>query len=355
MKALLPLFIALVLPVASALGFDEALQAAPSRPDAVNARLELLAAQNDLLRVQGDPLALKMDQVKAEQAVRLGRATLHKAIADALVDIAGAYTGVLEAREGAKLADEGAALSQTSLRIAGIRRDNGTGTELDVQDAQVSFDKAKQDAAKAHKGLSVALNNLQGMIGVDVEANDLDVIPDTFLVDVPSLETVLAGLPNHPQLLQASQGLALAKLGVDMLDPSYASASQIESARTQVLTTEQLVQEASRGFALQARNLVIQAQSAAEGYAIALADVDNAEQRLAFQQDRFSSGLIAQVVLDQAKLQAGQAQLAALTARDSVFKSLLAVQAGTLAPLAGPSVWNAEAALPPLEDDHATN
>lgn len=354
MKALVPLFIALLLPVASALGFEDALQTAPSRPDAVNARLELLGAQNDLLRVQGDPLALKIDRVKAEQSVTLGRATLHKAIADALVDIAGAYTGVLEARQGASLADEARALTETSVRIAQIRRDNGTGTALDVQDAQVSLDKAEQDAATARKMLTVALDNLEGMIGTEVAADDLDPVPDAFLIDVPSVEAAQASLPDHPQVLQVRQGLTLAKLGVDMLDPSYASAAQIESARTQLLTTEQLVDEASRGFSLQARNLVIQAQSAADSYSIELANVDNAEQRLAFQEDRFKSGLISKVALDQARLQTRQAQLTALSARDSVFKSLLALQAGTLVPLSGPPVWDAAAALPPLEAGHAT-
>lgn len=340
--------------VAHAYGLEEALAAAPSRPDAVNARLALLNARNDLLRAQGDPLALKMDLVKAQQAVALQRATLHESIADALVDITGAYTGVLEAREGHAIAVEAAALSQTALHIAEIRRANGTGTDLDVQDAQVSLDKATSDAATARKSLTVALNNLQGMIGVNVDAEDLEPVPDAMLVAPPDLDAVEASLAGHPQLLQARQGLELATLGVQMLDPSYASRAQIESARTQLLTTEQLVEEATRGFTLQARNLLIQAQSAVEAYTVERSNLDNAEQRLAFQEDRLRSGLISQVALDQTRLQTEQAKLAALRARNDVLRGLLALQAGTLVSLDGPTVLDAAAAMPPSEDADAT-
>ncbi len=343
--------LALLAPVAHALGLEDALRAAPSRPDAVSKRLELLNAENDRIRVQSDPLALKMDRLKADQAVALTRAQLQKAVADGLSEIAKAYTGVLLARGQAALAEKGVGVAESGLKIAQIRRSNGSATDLDVEDARVALDKAEQDAEAARNGLGVALANLEGMLGEQLEPDALEGIPDRFLLSVPTLDATLAALPQHPQLLQAAQGLELAGVGVSMLDPSYASASQIESARTQLKTSEQLVAEARRGFQLQARNLVVQAQNAVQAYRVQQDDLANAQQRLRFQKERLANGVIAQVQYDQAELQAMQAELSVASARYGVLTSLLDLQAGTLVPLGGPAVMDAATAVgaPPAD------
>ncbi len=344
----------LLLSAAQAYGFQDALQAAQTRPDAVTKRLELLNDSNELVRVQGDPLALKMDLVKAQQAVALDRAQLEKAYDDALVQIAQAYTGVLEARTQVALAGQGVTVAQASLDIAKIRKANGSGTDLDVQDAQVSLDNALKNQQTAQKGLAVALANLEGLVGQKLDAAQLEPIPDAFLVHVPSADDAIAALPRTPQWLQARQGLELARLGVSLLDPSYASASQIESAKTQLQTSEKLVAEAQRGLEIQARNLVVQAQSAAEGLRIEQDSLANAEQRLSFAQDRLKSGLIPQVQVQQAELSRLQAALTAQQARDGYVVALLQLQAGTQVQLGGPSVYDFAATVGPLPGAPAT-
>ena len=341
----------LLLPAAHAFGFQDALQAAQTRPDAVTKRLVLLNDSNELVRVQGDPLALKMDLVKAQQAVALDRAQLEKAYDDALVTIAQAYTGVLEAREQAALADKGVEVSQASLDIAKIRRGNGSGTDLDVQDAQVSLDNATKNAQTAHKSLAIAEANLEGLVGQTLDPGALEPIPDAFLVDVPSAEAATRALPRTPQLLQSQQGLVLARLGVQMLDPSYASDSQIESAKTQLQTTEKLVTEAQRGLEIQAKNLVVQAQSAAESHRIEQDNLSNADQRLGFASDRLKAGLIPKIQFQKAQLDQLQAKLSALQARDAYVVALLQLQAGTQLHLQGPSVYDFAATVGPLPGD----
>ncbi len=340
--------LALALPTAHALGFQDALQAAQSRPDAVTKRLQLLNDENELVRVQGDPLALKMDLVKAEQAVALDKAQLEKAYDDALVQIAQAYTGVLEARLQVTVAEKGVAVGQASLDIAKIRRSNGSGTDLDVQNAQVSLDNAQKDAQTAQKSLGVAVANLEGMIGQKLNPSSLQPIPDAFLVKVPSVDETLAALPRTPQLLQSQQGLVLARLGVEMLDPSYASESQIESAKTQLQTTEKLVTEARRGLEIQAQNLVVQAQAAADSYRIEQDNLKNADQSLKFASDRLKSGLIPRIQYDKAELDQLQAELSALKARDGYVVALLQLQSGTQVRLSGPSVYDFTATVGPL-------
>ena len=338
----------LLLPAAHAFGFQDALMAAQSRPDAVTKRLELLNDNNELVRVQGDPLALKMDVVKAQQKVALDRAQLEKAYDDGLVQIAQAYTAVLEAGEQTAVAQKGVEVSQASLDIAKIRKSNGSGTELDVQNAQVSLDNATKNAQTASQSLAVALANLEGMVGTTLKASDLEPIPDAFLVPVPGADQAIAALPRTPQLVQSEQGLALARLGVDLLDPSYASASQIESARTQLETSQKLVAEAKRGLEIQARNLVVQAQSAADTNRIQKDSLTNANQTLAFASDRLKSGLIPKIQYQKAQLDQMQAALAAMQARDGYVVALLQLQAGTQVQLQGPSVYDFSATVGPL-------
>jgi hypothetical protein len=343
----------LLLPAAHAFGFQDALQAAQSRPDAVTKRLQLLNDANELVRVEGDPLALKMDLTKARQAVALDRAQLEKAYDDALVQIAQAYTGVLEAREQVAVAQKGVEVAQASLDIAKIRRGNGSGTDLDVQNAQVSLDNANKGALTASKSLGVALANLEGMVGQTLDASKLEPIPAAFLVPVPSVDATLAALPRTPQLVQSQQGLTLAQLGVELLDPSYASASQIESAKTQLETSQKLVAEAKRGLQIQARNLVVQAQSAAESNRIEQQSLANTNQSLGFAADRLKSGLIPKIQYQQAQLSQMQAALSALQARDGYVVALLQLQAGTQVQLQGPSVYDFSATVGPLPGEAA--
>jgi len=338
----------LLFPAAHAFGFQDALMAAQSRPDAVTKRLELLNDNNELVRVQGDPLALKMDRVKAQQKVALDRAQLEKAYDDALVQIAQAYTGVLEAREQVAVAHKGVEIGQASLDIAKIRKANGSGTALDVQNAQVSLDNANKNAQTASKSLAVALANLEGMVGTTLKASDLEPIPDAFLVPVPGADQAIAALPSTPQLVQSEQGLALARLGVDLLDPSYASTSQIESAKTQLETSQKLVAEAKRGLEIQARNLVVQAQSAADTNRIQKDSLANANQSLAFASDRLKSGLIPKIQYQKAQLDQMQAALATMQARDGYVVALLQLQSGTQVQLPGPSVYDFTATVGPL-------
>lgn len=328
----------LVLPLAQALTLEEALARAASRPDAITAQLELLMAESDWLRVQSDPLALRLDELQAEQAVTLGRAELRLAFYRGLLEIAQAYTGVLQARQQLELAETGLELNRSSLDIARIRLANGSATELDVREAEVALDEAEQNVAAAASGLAVAESNLAGMIGQEVEASALEPVSVDLLVALPELELALEAAAQHPQLLQSQQGLELARASLDVLDPSYASAAQLEAARTRLRTTERLVAEAERGFALQVRNLYLQAETAAESYRVAQEALENARGRFEVEQDRFEAGLIARIQVQQAELSVLQAEFEAQQARHAYLSALLELQQGALVQLPGPEV-----------------
>lgn len=315
---------------ASALSLAEAWAAAPARPDAITTRLELLTANNALVRTQADPLALRMDLLQANQSVELLEAQHRHALFTALQEIAEAYTGVLQAREQASLARSGLELSEAGLAVAKIRFANGGATTFDVRDAEIAVQEALQGVEAATSGLDVARSNLEGMIGREVDPAELEPVAAELLVTPASLAEVTTDLDEHPTLLQASQGVALARTGVDLLDPAYAPLAQIESAKTQLGTAEELVAEAHRGFELQARNAYLQVQTSADRHAVAADRVAAAEQRLELQRVRLDGGLISQLQLDQAGLELQQQQLELLGAKHEHLLALLRLQSATM-------------------------
>ena len=315
---------------AAAIGLDEAWQSAPARPDAITTRLELLTAQSTLTRTEADPLALRMDLLQARQGVELLEAQHRHAVFSALLEVAEAYTGVLQARAQQDLASSGLALAETALQVANIRFANGGATSLDVRDAEIAVDEARQGVEAATSGLGVALANLEGMIGQELEADELEPVPDELLATLPALEELVAKLDEHPTLLQARHGVNLAATAVELLDPAYAPVAQIESAKTQLATAEELVAEARRGFELQARNAYLQATSAADRHDVAAERVAAAEERLELQRVRLEGGLISAVQLEQAELETEQQRLELQRAAHEHLLALLRLQTATM-------------------------
>src|SRR5690606_20216009 len=151
-------------------------------------RLELLTANNDLVRVEADPLALRMDRLQATQAVELLEAQHRHALFTALQEIAQAYTGVPQARAPAQLARHGLELSETALEVANTRFANGGASSLDGRDAEIALEEARQGVEAATSGLSVARANLEGMIGREVDPDELEPVPDDLFIDLPDLD-----------------------------------------------------------------------------------------------------------------------------------------------------------------------
>lgn len=315
---------------AFALGLDEAWQSAPARPEAITTRLELITAESALARTEADPLALRMDLLQAKQSVELLEARQRQAVFGAMLEIAEAYTGVLQAREQLGLAQSGFALAETGLEIANIRMANGGATGLDVRDAEIAVDEARQGVEAAASGLDVARANLEGMIGVEINPAELEPVRGELLEALPTFEVVVAELDAHPTLLQARQGVALASTAVDLLDPAYAPMAQIESARTQLATAEELVGEARRGFELQARNAYLQANSSADREAVAAERVAAAQERLSLQRARMEGGLISAVQLEQVVLETQQQRFELQRAAHEHLLALLRLQSATM-------------------------
>ena len=335
------LFLALSLATAQALTFEEALAGAPERSGVATARIELRDAIINLERTREDPLAVRSDILQAEQRLELARSSFIQTYYAALQEIASAYTGVLQGQKSVAVAQKAAAVSENLLEIAQIRRENGSGTQLDLEEARTSLSEAQSGLRSARDNLSVALNNLETILGRELEPGDLESVPDDYLVQIPVLPTVLSAAEDHPTVVQAEQGLELSQLNTELLDPSYASRSQIDSAGTGLTNAQEGLQETRRSFRIQARNLYNAAESAQETYQVQQEALRNANERLETQRQRFEGGLIARIELSQAELSNLQAELQALGARYGYLTSLLDLQAGTMVELPGPDALDA--------------
>ncbi len=336
----------LLLPFAHALTLEASLQAAENRPAVATARIELRDAVINLQRTENDPLAVRNDTLQAEQRLALARANFEQTYYSALQEIAAAYTNVVQGLKGVQVAQKGVAVNETSLEIAQIRLENGSGTQLDLDEARTALNEAQNNLRSSRDNLSVAVNNLESILARELQAENLESISDDYLAQVPELERVLNAAAQHPTVLQAEQQLELAQLNTDLLDPSYASRSQIDGAETGLTNARESVQETKRSFRIQARNLYNSAASAQETYQTEQEALQNANERLQTQRQRFEGGLIARIELSQAELSNLQAELEALQARYGYLTSLLSLQSGTLVDLGGPEVLDVPSTEP---------
>jgi outer membrane protein TolC len=332
-KALM-LSLLLLLPTAAAQTLADALAQADGRLVVVNALLELDDSRRALERTRADPLALRFEQTQAQQRVLLAEAQLEQTRFQAYVEITQGYTQLLQAQRQLELAEAARVLSAQALDIARIRLERGSATALDLQDAETSLNDAINNVGAATQGVALARSNLQGLTGLTFD-EPAAVAFDFEGYALPPLEQITTQLERHPTVLQATQGLELARLGRELLDPSYAAANQIEAAELQISQAEGGVREARRGLDLQARSLHNAAVNARQSLAIARESLTNSLGREQIERQRLEAGLIADIAFRQTQLATRRSELALLQAEHSYLKALLDLQAGAFVAIEG--------------------
>ena len=316
---------------AQSLTLAEALAAADSRTDVINARLAQEDAQVALERTLIDPLALRLERTQAEQRSSLTRAELTQARYQAQADISAAYTQLIEAQARLELAALARTIAQQTLGITDIRFSKGSATELDVQEAQNSLEDADTNLRTAQQGAALARSSLASLVP-QAFGEALPLAPQS-LTELPPLDEVRTALTTLPTLLQVEQGAQLAAINLDLLDPSYASQSQLEAAQLQAEQGSESLRETRRALGIQAQSLYNAATSAAETLQIRRDALANAQEREALEQRRLEAGLIADIAYKQAQLTTQQAEIAALEAEHGYLNALLELQAGTMIPV----------------------
>jgi outer membrane protein TolC len=324
-----------LLPIpALAADLPEALATTEARTGVVTARLDLGDARRGLERSEADPTALRLDLLQARQALEAAESAFRSARFRAYADVAGAYLQVLEARSGVALAADAVALSERAVEIARIRLERGAATELDVRDAETDLASARTDLQSARQGADLAARSFTSLTGL--EADELEPVPaDWLALAIPDEEAWRARLDATPTVLQALQGVELARAARDLLDPAYAPARDIESAELSVAQAEEGLAEARRGVGLQLRSLLDRVASARDALVVAQGALANAEERDRIDRSRLDAGLIAEIAYDQTRLATRQARDAVQRAEHELVRALFALQADTGLPIEG--------------------
>ena len=319
---------------ASAIGLPEALATADARTGVVTATLDLGDARRALERTEDDPTALRIDRLQARQGVEAARTDLRAARFTAYADIVGAYTQALEARAGVELAEAAVALSETGLDIARIRQERGAATALDVRDAETDLASVRTDLASARQGAALAARSLASLTGLEVD--ELEPVPAAWLgLATPELPMLLARIDDTPTMVQALQGVELARTARDLLDPAYAPLRDIEAADLRIAQAEEGADEARRGVELQLRSSLDRVASARDGLRVAQESLANAEERERIDRSRFASGLIAEIGYDRTRLATLQARNGLRSAEHELIRAMFALQSDAGLPIEG--------------------
>ena len=314
---------------------DDLLATAQNRTGVVTATLELDEARAALTRTEADPLALRLDLTRARQAVAYAEAGAEAARLEAVAEIAGAWAQVREAELQVALAAAGRDLADRAVEIARLRLERGSVTRLDVEEAITRLGDADKNLAAARDGRALAMANLTGLTG---HAGTFALEPlerGRLERPLPDDAVFVAALDGLPPVLQLTQATELATLGVELLDPSFASRAQIEQARTQLAQAEAGASEARRALTLRTRSLLNAVATARETDRIGRDALAQAREREAIEARRFDAGLIAEIALEQTRLATGQAELSAVQGEHGLMRALLDLQAGTLVALEG--------------------
>lgn len=324
MRLAVPIFLTLLtLAQAQNLNLEAALAKAWEQAPVVAAKAELDDASANLTRVLADPLLTRPTKLQAEQRAAFAQSSFDRAVIQAQNSIVGAYAQVLEAQVQVRLAQKALEIATRGLEIAQIRQRNGSGTALDVRNAQNRLDDARSNATRAENGLALAQTSLQSLVGA---FNAVAALPNP--PALPEATTVRELLGKNPDVLQARQRSELASLQVELLDPSYAARADIDAARSRASQASAGAREIERGLGLQYDSLFQNLQAASRALGIQQAALANARETLNNDKKRLDAGLISAVAYLQTELSFIQAELAAQQAQGNYWRAYYSLLAG---------------------------
>lgn len=310
---------------AANLTLSGALAQSGAQPSVVAARTALQNAQTEYAKAKADPLATKVTLQKAQQAYDLALATLKTADAQADLQIVQAYTQVVEAQDGVKVAAQAQDLALRAARVAQTQFEKGGGTQISAQVAQNQASAATQTLNTARDGLALATSNLRSLVGTFTAVAP---IPSGSVPNSVPASVVGDVVARNPTYLQAQQGAAALQLQLNLADPVAVSASQISALKTQLQQTQSGAQNAARGLNIQTQGLYNAYLQAVKNRGVKQTAQQNAARQLTADQSRYAKGLISQLALMGSQIAAAQAGLASEQADDAVLTAYYALLAG---------------------------
>lgn len=303
-----------------------------SNADVVSARATLQKAQANLRAVRADPSSIITTTTQAEQDVTAQASALDGTKLKTMQAVVGAYISAFETQQRVSLNAAQVALDERNLSIARARLAAKVATQLDVSRAQTSLNANRQELADARAQLPVQQAQLSRLIGLNSGTELSLSAPPAAPKLSAALGTLQAGLEKRlPALVQAANGVALAKLQVNLANNDYTPVRTLEDARVALENAQRSLDDAARASGTGVRDAYRAVQSAQEGLSVARQQAQNAQESLTQARARLKAGTAAAVEVQQAEVQAQQATLSVQQAQDGVWQALaaLSVAAGT--------------------------
>lgn len=305
-------------------------QALGGNPDVNSARATLQKAQANLRAVRADPSSIITTTTQAELDVTSQTAALAGAKLSTMQGVVRAYLQAYETAQKVKLNSAQVALGERNLAIAQARLKAKTATQLEVNRAQTSLNANRQELADARAALPVQESALARLLGLNA-ATDLNLsappLPPKLSVSLASLQT---GLEKRvPALVQAANGVSLARLQVSVTSNDYTPLRTQEDARTALANAQRGLDDALRAGVNGVRDAYRAVNSAQEGLKVAQEQAVNAQDSLNLARARLKAGTAAPIEVQQAEVQASQAELGVQQARNGVWQALAALSAAS--------------------------
>lgn len=290
----------------------------------VTARANLVSAERERMRVRADPLALRLLQLRTENALDNARAALRIQQWNARSQAAEAYFKALEADADLEL--RLLQRQQASIRYEAnrIRFEAGAITQLELEASSNAFTASQRARIEAEEARDLAYQELTSLLGRDhtpLQLQALETLPA-----VPALNNLSARLEQNQQLRSAEQALDIARIEYEQANNAFVARAVTQERLDAFERARLRIPELRRELSLSLRqryNALLLAQGRLAGEEEALRA---AQEQLHAEQLRFDAGAISVLELEQARFAYAEQYRALSLARHSIYRAWLSVE-----------------------------
>jgi outer membrane protein len=300
-------------------------------PDLASSTASLENAKASLTSTLADPSSLITQITQAQNTVELQSVQLQAQRISVTGNVTTAFLNLFEAQENIAVLQSAVALDQTNLNIAKAKLAQKNGTQLDVSKAENTLASDTQSLTNANNNLPI-LSKLESLLGLPLN-------PNLKASEAPAFKEVkldLASLQNGLEkrvasVLQASQGVEVADLNVQLSDNDYTAPATLRDFKTTLENSRRSLETSKANAVTTLKDAYRNVLNSLELVKVASKNLDNANTSLAQDTVKFKSGTISKVQLQQTQNSNLQSQYSYLTNTNNYLKALnqLSSAAGT--------------------------
>jgi outer membrane protein len=301
-------------------------------PDLASSTASLENAKASLTSTLADPSSLITQITQAQNTVELQSVQLQAQRISVTGNVTTAFLNLFEAQENIAVLQSAVALDQTNLNIAKAKLAQKNGTQLDVSKAENTLASDTQSLTNANNNLPILSNKLEPLLGLPLNSNLKASEAPAFKEVKLDLASLQNGLEKRvASVLQASQGVEVADLNVQLSDNDYTAPATLRDFKTTLENSRRSLETSKANAVTTLKDAYRNVINSLELVKVASKNLDNANTSLAQDTVKFKSGTISKVQLQQTQNSNLQSQYSYLTNTNNYLKALnqLSSAAGT--------------------------